>query len=171
MKNTIVKISIFSCILLAFFACKKDEIENTASVKLAGDWYVKASQIDDAGNIVAEDLTGGYFHLLTYNTAANKDTELWIDDQKNFWDIKGVVNSDVNGLSFSGTDVQNVSYDSKFTVADGKVLEKAATTPSGSAADSIVFTISFDDDEELPTGGFPKYRISGYRYTGLTGDE
>lgn len=60
----------------------------------------------------------------------------------------------------------NTSYECTVTIDGGKVLEGAATTPSGAKADSIVFYVSFSDDEDPGT----KYKVSGYRYTGFSAD-
>jgi hypothetical protein len=46
------------------------------------------------------------------------------------------------------------------------VLEKAATTPRGVAADSIVAYIKYSDDGN----GFTYMKMSGYRYTGYEAD-
>ncbi|WP_293955734.1 MULTISPECIES: lipid-binding protein [unclassified Sphingobacterium] len=156
---------------LTFQSCKKDEVEGTATQKLAGEWYVTADALKADGSLFEKDVYGlGHFMLATYNTESNDLSKIWIEDRGNFWDFKGIINGDVNTLTFSGEDVQNVSYDSKFTVTNGKILKAAATTPSGMKADSVVFEIKFDDDD--PVGnGFDRYRITGYRYTGLANDD
>jgi len=159
---------------LSIVSCKKDEIGGTNGEKTAGEWYVTVVAIDEAGNVVMEDdeLFGiGPFHLDTYNTSTDNPNEMWIDDNENFWEFKGKISVDPNALTFSGTDVENQYYDSKFTVSNGKILIGAATTPSGMPADSIVFDIAFDDDENLPIGDAVSYRITGFRYTGFEGDE
>jgi hypothetical protein len=159
---------------LLFSSCEKDDIGGTNGEKTAGEWYVTVVAIDEGGNVVYDDdeLFGiGHFHLDTYNTVANDANEMWIDDNTNFWEFKGKVSVDPNALTFSGTDVQNQYYDSKFSVSNGKILIGAATTPSGMPADSIVFDVAFDDDTNLPIGDAVSYRITGYRYTGFTGDE
>ena len=46
----------------------------------------------------------------------------------------------------------------------------AATTPSGMPADSIVFIVTFDDDDYPEAFGYYGYRVSGYRYTGFAAD-
>ena len=77
---------------------------------------------------------------------------------------------DLKTLSFQATDVQNVAYDSKLTIKDGKILYGAATTPSGARADSIVFKVTFSDDTKPADMGFAAYQVAGFRYTGLTKD-
>jgi len=46
-----------------------------------------------------------------------------------------------------------------------------ATTPSGMPADSLVYYVSFSDDENPAAYGYAKYKVSGYRRTGFASDE
>lgn len=159
---------------LLYTSCKKDEIGGTNGEKTAGEWYVTVVAVDEEGNVVYEDdeLFGiGHFHLDTYNTSTDDPTEMWIDDNTNFWETKGKISVDPNALTFSGADVPNQYYDSQFTVTNGKILLKAATTPSGMPADSIVFNLNFSDDNYPEQLGFSSYKVSGYRYTGFAGDD
>lgn len=87
------------------------------------------------------------------------------------------------GITGEGDEVfaDDVKNACNTTITDGKILNDAATTPSGMPADSIVFYVEFDDDytevdedvfEYTPAVyGFAKYRISGYRYTGFALDD
>lgn len=161
-------IGLFSLLVFVLAGCEKDEIGNTATVSLAGEWYVTVDAADEGGNVIAEDCYGmGHIHMNTYNTAANTPTEMYVDDIKNFWDFKVRVKSDVNTLTFtSGGAVPNEKYDCNVTIDDGKILLGAATTPHGTPADSIVYYVSFSDDEP----GM-RYKVSGYRYTGLAEDD
>jgi hypothetical protein len=159
---------------LLFTSCEKDEIGGTATESMAGEWYVTADAVDDAGNVVYEDLFGlGNFMLNTYNTASNASDKLYVDDRGNFWEFKLRVNCDLSSLTFqSNGGVANEAYDGcDVTISGGKILPKAATNPHGTAADSIVFYVSFSDDEYPDAYGYAKYKISGYRYTGLTSDD
>lgn len=175
MKKTILYVILLVCGLVFLPSCEKDEIGGTETEQMAGQWYVVADAIDANGNVVYTDdeLFGiGHFHLDTYNLSSNSPTEMWIDDGGNFWDFKTKINVDLKSMTFSSTaDSQNVSYDSKLTIKDGKILKGAATTPSGMPADSIVFTVSFDDDPYPSQLGYAAYRIAGYRYTGFAGDD
>lgn len=77
------------------------------------------------------------------------------------------VNVNYAERTFSTPDfVNNVIYESKVKISDGKVLENAATTPSGMPADSIVYMVQFDDDENGLT-----YKVSGFRRTGFPADD
>ena len=143
----------------------------TAVEKMAGDWWVTVDIIENGEIIKNPYINYGieYFEIYTYNTAANKSTEMWIDDYGNFWmfKLKVDVNYDNRTFSTSGfTDNEDLAF--KSFITDGKILEGAATTPSGMPADSIVFFIRFDDDGE---DGECIHRISGFRRTGFPADD
>ena len=105
--------------------------------------------------------------MYTYNTAANVPTEMWLEDGGNFWDYKVRVNVDYNARTFTTNDfVENTSYDCGVRITEGKIMEGAATTPSGMPADSIVYMIQFDDDPNGLT-----YKVSGFRRTGFPNDD
>lgn len=171
------KILVLLCITAGFVlaSCEKEEIGGTSTQALAGEWYVTADAVDEDGNVVysGEELFGlGKFHVNTYNTAANVPNEIWVDDLGNFWEFKVKASADVNNCTFCTPDsVANAYYDCKVLIEGGKILPDAATTPHGTAADSIVFYVSFNDDTCPENFGFAKYRISGYRYTGLASDD
>ncbi|OIP82101.1 MAG: hypothetical protein AUK44_08680 [Porphyromonadaceae bacterium CG2_30_38_12] len=152
-------------------SCEKDPIGGTATEAVAGEWYVTAAAIDANGVVVDADWWGvGRFHLDTYNTSANTTDSMWVNDHGNLWDFNVKVGLNLSAKTFSGTDLENVSYVSKVTITDGKILLNAAKTPSGAVADSIVFNVTFSDDTDPAQNGFVAYRVSGYRYTGLTND-
>jgi len=173
MKKLFLYAAVLFSSLLFITSCEKDKIGNTATEKMAGEWYVTVVGVDADGKVVYEDadLYGiGKFHLDTYNTSSNSTTEMWINDNANFWDFKTKINVDLNTMTFQATDAQNESYDSKLTISDGKILYGAATTPSGMPGDSIVFKVTFSDDTAPADYGFAAYRIAGFRYTGFTKD-
>ena len=94
-------------------------------------------------------------------------TEMYVDDIGHFWEYKVRVKSDINALTFATNGaVPNEAYECDVTIDGGKILLGAATTPHGTPADSIVYYISFSDDEP----GM-RYKVSGYRYTGLAVDD
>lgn len=150
-----------------FVACDNDtEPGGTAVEKMAGDWWVTVNAFID-GKEVEDPFGAGHLQISTYNTASNSETEMWLDDLGNFWEYKLKVNVNYATRTFSTTGfVDNVTYESKVKITDGKVLEKAATTPSGMPADSIVYMVQFDDDEDGLT-----YKVSGFRRTGFPADD
>jgi hypothetical protein len=163
---------------LLFTSCEKDEIGGTATEDMAGEWYVTVDAVDAAGNVVyqGDDLFNFESYpimLNTYNTASNASDELYVDDRENFWVFKLRVKCDLNTLTFQTNGaVANEAYEGcDVTITDGKILPKAATTPHGTPADSIVFYVSFSDDTYPDMLGYANYKISGYRYTGLTSDD
>ena len=154
------------CAGVLFTSCEKDEIGGTATEALAGEWMLTVDAVDDAGNVVLTDPFGlGTVLGITYN-------KMYVSDLANFWDYRVVVNCDCTALTFS-TDgnVQNEAYDCQVNIEDGKMLPGMATTPSGMPADSLVYYVSFSDDENPAAYGYAKYKVSGYRRTGFAADE
>ncbi len=156
------------CVGAVFSSCEKDEIGGTATEALAGEWQLTVDLVDDAGNVLMTDPYGmGVILGITYNTTDNVPDKMYVSDLGNFWDDKVVVNCDCNALTFSSDgDVQNESYDCMVNIEGGKMLPGAATTPSGMPADSLVYYVSFSDDEPDT-----RYKVSGYRRTGFAADE
>ncbi|MDD4010499.1 MAG: lipid-binding protein, partial [Fermentimonas sp.] len=125
MKKRILAGILVMTFVILFTACEKDEIGGTATEKMAGEWFVVADAVDSEGNVVFEDadLFGiGYFHLDTYNTSTNSLTEMWINDNGNFWDFKARININFETMTFAAANVENQAYDSKVTIEDGKII-------------------------------------------------
>lgn len=155
-------------------SCAKDEVGGTATQTVAGEWVVTVAAADANGTILYEDedlYELGQIKIFTYNTAKNVPTEMWIDDNEEFWEFKLVVNLDYGNATFSTDDfVDNEYYNCGVKISNGKISFGAATTPSGMPADKIEFDIVFDDDSYVPAY-WHHYYISGYRYTGFAADE
>lgn len=154
---------------LAFISlsCDKEDTDpgRTSVEEMAGDWWVTYER--EVNGTWVDYYGVGYQRFTTYNTAANKNTEMWINDGANFWDFKGVVSVDYTNKTFTSNGMMdNVSYDSQFEIKDGKVLKGAATTPSGQPADSIVFFVQFDDDSPNVI-----WKVSGFRRSGFPADD
>ena len=176
-------------LLVAFTSCEKEEIENTATVQAAGEWYVDIDAVDENG----EPIPGGehYFgygeervHILTYNTASNSTTQMWIDDMGWFdlgvyydepaypnYSFKCLVDLDLNNLTFSSDEAENLSGDYGITIEGGKILKGAGRQKNGSPADSIVFYVKYEGDPWYPDDGYEMYKISGIRYSGLVDND
>lgn len=154
---------------LTVTSCSKDDIGGTATESLAGDWYVTVDAVDEDGEVVIEDFNDGPFHVLTYNTAANESSQLYISDLGYFWDFTLVVNSDAKALTFSTYGaVANEAYeDCDVTIENGRIIKKGGVQNNGSVADAIDFYVSFSDDPYPARYGYAKYHIHGVRYSGL----
>lgn len=166
-------------VLVAFTSCEKDEIGDTATVEMAGDWYVTVDAVDENGQLVYSDdeLFGmGNIHVLTYNTSANDSKEMIISDMGNFWDFTVKIECDPTQLTFRTTTTEENNLvegydDINVTVTGGKIVLGGAVTPSGQKADSIEFFVTFSDDDYPENYGYAKYRVHGYRYTGFVEDD
>lgn len=177
-------------LLATLTSCEKEDIENTATVNMAGQWYVQVDAVDDAGNPIknGEDYFGfGRVVIVTCNTAANSTSEMLIDDLGGFdvaagygngnypsYSLKSKINVDLGALTFSSNDATNLSDKNKFdsdlypiTIEGGKILPGAGRQNNGSVADSIVFYVKYAGDPWFPDDGYAKYKVSGIRYSGL----
>jgi hypothetical protein len=139
-------------------SCSKDlpDPGGTNTQKLSGEWFV---QVTYDGN------TTDYIKIMTYNTAANNDS-IWVDDLENFWQFKVKALGNSGNLTFATTDADNAYYDSKVTIANGKIIQKASTLASGAVVDSIYFEAKFNDDTDNLT-----YIFSGHMRSGFLEDE
>jgi hypothetical protein len=154
---------------------EKEEMGGTATEATAGQWYVTVDAADENGNLVEglEDLFGlGRVVMLTYNTSANNPNEMIVDDIANFWKFKVKVACDQKGLTFQTNTTENNNLvsgyeDINVQISGGKILPQAGRQNNGSPADSIVFYVSFSDDEYPAAYGYKNYRVSGVRYSGL----
>mgnify|MGYP002620693673 CR=1 FL=1 len=142
------KVLYFAALLLgttAFVACEKEEIGGTATQSMAGQWYctvdavddngtpIHVPQYDEDGNITGYNDGENYFGLdnprtliLTYNTAGNSASEMWVDnlgignfaaDYNSYWNrygfsyptytIKAKVSINQDALTFRSTEAEN----------------------------------------------------------------
>ena len=177
-------------LLATLTSCEKEDIENTATVNMAGQWYVQVDAVDDAGKPIknGEDYFGfGRVVIVTCNTAANSTSEMLIDDLGGFdvaagygngnypsYSLKSKINVDLGALTFSSNNATNLSDKNKFdsdlypiTIEGGKILPGAGRQNNGSVADSIVFYVKYAGDPWFPDDGYAKYKVSGIRYSGL----
>ena len=159
---------LLSVVLTFFFAgCEKvTEPGGTAVHNMAGDWWVTC-EYQKAG--VWTDAGVGHVLFTTYNTTANKNTEMWVNDNGSFWNFHSIINVDYLAKTFATTDSVSTNSAStpteKVLITNGKILKNAAKTPSGVSVDSIVFSAAFNDDS-----GPIVYKISGFRRTGFPED-
>lgn len=165
-------ISLIVIFAISMTGCQKDiEPGGTAVQDMAGEWWVTCEVESAPGAGDWSDVGVGHVLFSTYNTAANKSTEMWVNDNKHFWSFRSVVKVDYGAKKFFTTD--SVSTNSatspleKVFIKDGKVLKGAATTPRGVPGDSIVFYASFNNDTPLTT----VYKISGFKRTGFPADD
>ncbi|MBR5728570.1 MAG: hypothetical protein IKX39_07990 [Muribaculaceae bacterium] len=180
MKKSLFSIFALMAMLVAFTSCEKNEVENTATVDMAGEWHVHVTAMDPStGEAVDEDWFGdGYYNIATSNTAANVATEMWLVDAVcTYFPYQVKIKVDPASMTFSATDAENLYGEGDYggatvTITNGKIVKNGTTTPSGQPADYIEFFVSFSDDPFPPYYGVaPAYKISGFRYTGFTEDE
>lgn len=173
------KVLYFAALLfgVTFASCSKEDIGGTATESMAGDWYVTVEAIAEDGTVIDDDFNGGRVHMLTYNTAENVSTAMYIDDLGTevgeFLGMKAKITCDPAGMTFtSNGSVDNETSHSKYVsdkleITDGKILLKAGHQNNGSVADSIDFYLKYAEDAYANAYGYSKYHIHGVRYSGL----
>lgn len=124
---------------------------------MSGDWVMTFT--DGAS-------TWGAPHGLTFNTAANIPTEIWVSDAGGFWDFQVKCTCDQESMTFA-TDgwVDNAAYECKVRITNGKITLNGETLPSGRVVDVISYDIEFDDDDPGNV-----WHATGHRYTGFQED-
>jgi len=161
-KNLFTALSCF--ILIIFTSC--DEVEDievggTSVEEMSGDWWIIALEPDG----VTPAYGGDYVQFTTNNTAADDGT-MWIDDHKNWMEIKTRVNTNVNELSFSGEDdAIETYYDGTVNLKNGKISKKSYTTESNTLVDEIYFEVEFD------WAAGTVFQFKGHKRTGFAEDE
>lgn len=154
---------------LGFVACdvETDEEPGGTNVQnLAGHWEVTVDIVDQGGNLLYSDPYGlGTIEVFTYNTSANSPDSIWVSDANNFWRFAMKVGCDTKSLTFACSEKDyDANGSGQAVITNGKVLLGAATNLHGMPNDSIVFDISFSDDQ-TPYANI--FRLSGQKYTGF----
>lgn len=169
-----------AALLMGFTSCDSDPSDSSTSAggtavkKMCGDWVVSVYTCDEPGDVANidnwawEELGAFEGFLFTYNTAANKATEMWIDDQGECYfgtgydySHKAKVNVQYGKRTFSSTEAENEYENGAVTIVGGKVLEGAATVAEDrdqvSHRDSIVYYVKVGD------AALDYVKVSGYR--------
>lgn len=154
------KILIFAAALMQLTACdlgKEPEVGGVLLQEMCGEWWIKVYY---EGNALT-----GYNLMSTFNTAANSDKDIFIDDHE-LWPFKVHATADLGSMVLSGSNLDNL-YDESITVniLEGKIIKAAATTSGGNKTDSIYLRMEFADDPGT------EYVYSGYKRTGFLEDE
>ena len=144
-----------------------EEPGGTQLEKMAGMWDVQVHAINEDGSVLYEDPYGmGTFSISTYNTSANNTTEMWFDDNENFWKVKMKVNVDLANATFSAPDGTAYHFEipdgGKVKGMKGKILYGQGKNIHGMPCDSICVEVAFDDDDNNLT-----YRYRGIRDSGF----
>lgn len=152
-------ILLFVVFSVVFSSCDKkaEYIEIDSQVVAAsGEWWIKFSK---AG------YETGYLKVITFNTAADIASEMWISDDGNWKDIKFKCPVDILNLTFAGTNLTDVSSSNKVVVKNGKIVKGAGLSTSGNVTDSISFEIELSSEPGVT------YKAEGTRKTGFVEDE
>lgn len=174
-----------SALLMGFTAsCSNDDPSDsdtnaggTKVEKMAGAWVASVYTCENQGDLSNidnwdwEELGSFEGDLMTYNTAANKSNEMWVDDQGEcnlgtdtvhhvYGDYSHKVKVNIKGRTFSVTNGENVYGNGPVTIVGGKVLKNAATVQKDRGqsikADSIVYYVMVDGKS------YGYLKVSGY---------
>lgn len=157
--------------IFSVFSCTEDpEVWDSKVLELSGDWFVRY----DHEKYGEDPFGSGFTPLMTFNTAKDDGTEIWITDDGNFWDYKVKVNVNTSNLTF-GSDQALVNsvdgYEISVKIMNGKIIKNAVTQPSGYVSDSIYFEVWFGDLEDATGIANDKLLVGGYRRTGFPVDD
>ena len=173
------KVLYFATLLLCagLTSCEKEDIGGTATESMAGDWYVTVEAVAEDGTVVDPDFNGGRVHMMTYNTAKNDATEMFVDDlgtdNGEFLGMKARVVCNPDAMSFASNGLvanetsHNKNVSDELQISDGKIMKNAGHQNNGSVADSIDFWMEYSSDRYAAAYGYKKYHIHGVRYSGL----
>jgi len=148
--------------MVTFLSCsKKPDTGGTATQNMANEWWVVLYN-----GTTAET---NHAHIYTYNTSANTNNELWVDDGGHVWDFKVKASADLSAMTFAANQVKSVvpGYDIKVNITEGKILKDAGRSKTGNVTDSIFMKISFEDD---PVPG-TVYTLRGHARTRFSEDD
>lgn len=179
-------ILLFASVLVLTSCDNTTDPGGTAVQNMSGDWWVTYEHsyeeydylLNGVGEMPSPDTLElwnfidvyevGHTQLLTFNVASNASDTMFISDEGNFYDLLGKIPVKYSDLTFGGNDsIPNLAYDVNVVIKGGKILKGAATTPSGTHADSIVFYLGVPDDQY----GFTYIKVSGFRRTGFSADD
>lgn len=147
---------------LGLGACQKEyETEYIENYEMSGQWFVQTYY----GGTTAEDVVLGYEQIVTSNTVAANGSQILIDDKGHIWPFK--VKANVNGMSFSVENGENIVEDSAFvSIRNGTIIKDGAKSlATNTTVDSIYFEAEFSDDPG------ETYIIAGHYRTGFEEDE
>uniref|UniRef100_UPI0032180252 lipid-binding protein n=1 Tax=uncultured Draconibacterium sp. TaxID=1573823 RepID=UPI0032180252 len=157
MKKYLIYMLAFVSIILSSCDEKEDfEQINSQVVDAAGEWWIKFSKTD---------YETGYLKVLTFNTADDVATEMWISDEGNWKNIKFKCPVDVSSLTFEGSNLDDINSESTIEVSNGKIELGAGLSTTGVVTDKISFEIKFSDEPGVI------YNATGTRKTGFIEDE
>ncbi|MBV5312102.1 MAG: hypothetical protein JZU47_02330 [Prolixibacteraceae bacterium] len=145
--------------VVAFSSCDvKEEYEqiNSQVMEASGEWWIKFSK------------TGyetGYLKVLTFNTAADVATEIWISDNGNWKNIKVKCPVNIENLTFAGTNLANTATSMTVVIKNGKITKGGGLSTSGLVTDKISFEIELSSEPGVT------YKAEGTRKTGFVEDE
>ena len=169
MKKYISMMAMALMLAMSFTACDVETDEKPGGTnieKMCGYWDVMWYAVDASGNILDEWTEGTIY---TFNRADNGTAQMWLDDQKTYWNFKFLVDINYDAKTFAASERDyDAAGSGQAVVTNGKILLGAAKNLHGAPTDSIAFEISFNDDEYPEKYGFDHYLVAGTKHSGFT---
>lgn len=160
---------------ISLFSCETADdpgVEYSPVYPLSGEWWV-TYKVNGA-----DPLQLYYTKLLTYNTAANVSTEMWMNSTNAVFSFLVKSATDVNNKSFSVSAVANSNSGGAagvktVTIENGKVIPNGGKSTTGVVVDSIYFELTLDDAAltQMGIASGSKIVVSGKRRTGWLEDD
>ena len=153
------KILLIAVLFVIASCSKKPDVENTATVRMSGDWWVETFEDGDH----ALD----FERIYTYNTSDPNSSQIWVDDQQHIWPFKAKLDVDYSNLVFKAmTGAANLSETGETVdVIEGKIIPKGGHSKTGVVVDSIYLKLKFSD------AAGHTYELKGHQRTGFFEDE
>ena len=134
--------------LIGISSCENysnNPIDYSPIYPICGEWRVRIKEIGPDTLLKTAAGAVAIYTFNTYNTSDNRVDSMWIRTTSamvsSLGTMRGKILCDVPNLSFSGTDVTDISVatGAKFSVTEGKLTLNAIDMPSGVKADKISF--------------------------------
>ncbi|GAA4236275.1 hypothetical protein GCM10022291_20230 [Postechiella marina] len=149
-----------------FVSCDQVESEPDSSPILiediTGSWYIIGLEAD--GETPAYN--GDYVKFDIYNTSEN-NSDFWMDDHGDFFEIKSKATIDLSSLTFSSeANTEELYSEGTVTISNGVITKNSfTTTGSGTTVDAINFEAEFSWDPGTT------YLFKGHKRTAFPEDE
>lgn len=151
-------------LITSFVSCDFDaddpNIEPLNVESIAGGWWIIGLETDGETPAYA----GDYVKFNTYNTSDN-NSDFWIDDHGNFFEIKAKATANLGSLTFSSEpNTPELITGETVTVTNGSITKNSFTTVSNTVVDGISFEAEFSWDPGTI------YKFVGHKNTGKVED-
>lgn len=154
-------------LITSFVSCDQVESEPDDSPilveEITGGWYIIGLETD--GETPA--FSGDYVKFDLYSSSENNNSDFWLDDHGDFFEIKAKASVNLSSLTFSSEANTDELYSGEtITISNGVITKNSyTTTGSGTTVDAITFEAEFSWDPGTI------YVFKGHKRTAFPEDE